>query len=128
MHHVLVHLVEVLQAVLHLFVRVLKIRKRNTLNDGLINRHFCFMYSFMNKKYYTYILLTEKGTYYCGYTDNVEKRFEMHKEGKGAKYTRANKPIKIVYSKEFPTKSEAMKEEIRIKSLSHAQKTELINS
>ena len=51
--------------------------------------------------YYTYLLLTEKGSFYCGYTDNIEKRFQKHLSGKGAKYTRANKPVKIAYSKEF---------------------------
>ena len=76
--------------------------------------------------YYTYILLTENNTFYCGYTDNVEKRFQAHCEGKGAKYTRANKPVKIVYQKEFETKSEAMKEEARIKKLSHKEKSDLI--
>ena len=65
----------------------------------------------MNKKYYVYILLTVKNTYYCGYTDDVEKRFQKHLEGKAAKYTRAFKPVKILYSKEFETKQEAQKEE-----------------
>lgn len=81
----------------------------------------------MAKKYYTYMLLIENGAFYCGYTDNVEKRFQAHLKGKGAKYTRANKPLKIVYKKIFETKSEAMKEEARLKKLSHAQKMELIN-
>lgn len=81
----------------------------------------------MEKKYYTYILLTEQNTLYCGYTDDVEKRFQAHLEGKGAKYTRAHKPIKVVYQKEFSTKSEAMKEEARIKSLSRYEKLKMIN-
>ena len=64
---------------------------------------------------------------YCGYTDNIEKRFQAHLEGKGAKYTRANKPVRIVWQKEFETKSEALKEEYRIKhKLTRKQKLELI--
>ncbi len=83
---------------------------------------------FMDKKHFVYILETEHNTFYCGYTDDVEKRFKQHQEGKGAKYTRANKPIKIVYQKEFKTKSEALKEEYRIKhKLTRKQKLELIN-
>lgn len=82
----------------------------------------------MDKKYYTYLLLTDNNSFYCGYTDDVEKRFKAHIEGKGAKYTRAHKPIKIVYKKEFTTKSEAMKEEFRIKHLSHNEKLKLIKS
>ena len=79
-------------------------------------------------KFFTYVLLTENNTFYCGYTDDVQKRFEKHKAGLAAKYTRANKPVKIVYTKEFDTKSEAMKEECRIKKLTRKQKEELIQS
>jgi putative endonuclease len=83
----------------------------------------------MSEKHFVYILLTQNNTLYCGYTDNVEKRFNEHLSGKGAKYTKANKPVKVVYQKEFPTKSEALKEEYRIKhKLTKAQKLELINS
>lgn len=82
----------------------------------------------MDKKYFTYILLTEQNTLYCGYTDDVEKRFQAHLEGKGAKYTHSHKPIKIVYQKEFETKSDAMKEERRIKKLSRFEKLKLINN
>lgn len=82
----------------------------------------------MCKKYYTYILLTEHNTLYCGYTDDVNKRFQAHLCGKGAKYTRANKPVKIVYQKEFDNKSDAMKEEARIKKLTHEEKFALIES
>lgn len=80
----------------------------------------------MDKKYYTYVLLTESNTLYCGYTDDVEKRFEAHMSGKGAKYTKANRPIKIIYTACFDTKSEAMKEECRIKSLSKSEKLEFM--
>ena len=81
----------------------------------------------MEKRHFVYILLTVRDTLYCGYTDDVEKRFKAHMEGKGAKYTRANKPLKLVYVKEFPTKSEALKEEIRIKNLTREQKFQLIS-
>ena len=81
----------------------------------------------MEKKYYTYILLIEDNSLYCGYTDDVKRRFQAHMEGKGAKFTRAHKPVKIVYTKEFNTKSEAMKEEYRIKHLPRSEKLKLIN-
>ena len=79
----------------------------------------------MDKKYFVYILLTERNTYYCGYTDDIEKRYKAHLEGKGAKYTRANKPVKIVWQKEFDNKNDAMKEEFRIKHLKRAEKEKL---
>jgi len=82
----------------------------------------------MSEKFYVYIIQTENETLYCGYTTDVERRFQEHKSGVGAKYTRANKPVKIVYTKEFSTKSDALKEEYRIKhKLTRAQKLELIN-
>ncbi len=80
-----------------------------------------------NKKYYVYIILTVNNKLYCGYTDNVERRYKLHKEGKAAKFTKANKPFMLVYSKEFNTKNDAMKEECRIKKLSRKQKEKLIN-
>ncbi len=80
-----------------------------------------------DKKFYVYIILTERNTLYCGYTDDVLRRFELHKTGKGAKYTRANKPVKLVYTKEFPTKKEAQKEEYRIKHLPRKKKLEICN-
>ena len=83
----------------------------------------------MSEKHFVYIILTERYTLYFGYTDNFEKRFKNHIEGKGAKYTKANKPLKIVWQKEFETKSEALKEEYRIKhKLSRKQKLDLINN
>lgn len=82
----------------------------------------------MEKKFYTYIIITVDNTLYCGYTDDPETRFEKHKAGIAAKYTRSHKPLKIVYLREFDTKSEAMKEECRIKSLTRVQKEELIKS
>lgn len=81
------------------------------------------------KKHFVYILLTERDTLYCGYTDNVEKRFEQHICGKGAKYTKANKPTKILWQKEFATKEEAMKEEYRIKhKMTRGQKLQYIEN
>ena len=82
----------------------------------------------MDKKYYTYIILTEKNTFYCGYTDDIQKRFQAHVEGREAKYTRANKPVKLVYQKEFDTKSDAMKEEARIKKLTHKEKLDILTN
>ena len=78
-----------------------------------------------SKKYFVYLILTVNNKLYCGYTDDVQKRFEAHKSGKGAKFTRANKPLKIVYTKEFATKQEAQKEEDRIKRLKRKEKEKL---
>ena len=78
-------------------------------------------------KYYLYILQTTDNTLYCGIARDVQKRFQEHLSGKGAKYTRSHKPLKIVYTKEFENKREALKEEIRIKKLSKKEKLRLIS-
>lgn len=80
-----------------------------------------------NKKFYVYVILTVNNKLYCGYTDDVARRYKLHKEGKGAKFTRANKPFMIVYTAEFNSKIEAQHEERRIKKLSRKQKEKLVN-
>ena len=82
----------------------------------------------MDEKFYTYILLTEKNTLYCGWTNDLEKRFENHKKGVASKYTRAHKPVKFVYVEHHESKSEAMRAECRIKKLSKKQKEILITN
>lgn len=76
--------------------------------------------------YYVYILKCGDGSFYCGYTNDVEKRFEKHKSGKGAKYTRSRLPLEIVYIEEFETKSDALKRECQIKAMKRIQKEKLI--
>lgn len=75
---------------------------------------------------YVYILLCENGSYYTGYTIDIKKRYAQHEAGK-VKYTRAFKPIKILQSWSFKTKSEAMKAEYWIKQQAKKQKAVFIN-
>ena len=78
-------------------------------------------------KYYLYILKTLDNTLYCGIARNVLARFEEHKAGTGAKYTRSHKPEKLVYVDIFEDKSSACKEEYRIKkTLTRQEKLALI--
>jgi len=80
-------------------------------------------------KYYLYILETINNTLYCGITSDIKKRYKTHLEGKGAKYTKANRPKRVVLAKEFENKSLALKEEYRIKkTLNRNEKIELIKS
>ena len=75
------------------------------------------------------MLQCENNKIYTGVAKDVEARFEVHLNGikkGGAKFTSANKPIRILYKKEFETKSEAMKEEIRIKKLQKEEKLKLV--
>lgn len=76
--------------------------------------------------YYVYLLRCSDGSLYCGYTVDLDKRVSQHNSGKGAKYTRARRPVELVYRECFATKSEAMKREAAIKKLSRQQKLDLI--
>ena len=79
----------------------------------------------MNENY-TYILRCADGTYYCGWTNNLDRRLKAHNEGKGAKYTRSRRPVALVYYEAFSTKEEAMRREYEIKQLPRKKKEELI--
>ncbi len=76
--------------------------------------------------FYIYILKCRDGTFYTGYTHNLQQRIAQHNEGKGAKYTRGRGPVTLIYFETYQTKSEAMKREYEIKQLSREQKYELI--
>lgn len=75
---------------------------------------------------YTYIVKCSDKTFYTGWTNDLEKRIEMHNSGKGAKYTKARLPVELVYYEAFDTKEEAMSREWHIKRLSRSEKQKLI--
>ena len=77
-------------------------------------------------KHYTYILECRDQTLYTGYTTDLERRLKVHNDGKGAKYTKIRRPVKLVYHEEFDNKSEALKREYALKQLSRKQKLLLI--
>jgi putative endonuclease len=78
--------------------------------------------------YYVYILLCVDGSFYTGYTKNVDERTKLHSNGRGARYTKMHKPKKVVYVEQFILRAEAMRREKTIKKLSHEQKENLISS
>lgn len=77
---------------------------------------------------YTYIVQCADGTLYTGWTTDVRKRVKAHNEEKtGAKYTKAKRPVKLVYYEGYDSKEEAMRREYAIKQLTRRQKLKLIN-
>jgi len=78
--------------------------------------------------YYFYLARCSDNSLYCGSCVDLDAREKRHNEGKGAKYTRSRKPIKIIYSEEFETKCEALKREAQVKTYSKIQKEELAQS
>lgn len=77
---------------------------------------------------YTYILKCADGTYYTGWTTDLEQRLKAHNQGTGAKYTRAHRPVTLAYAELHATKSDAMKREAAIKKLSRKEKEALAAS
>lgn len=75
--------------------------------------------------HYTYMLKCNDGTYYTGYTMDLQKRLKAHNEGKGAKYTRGRGPVELMYYEEYEEKQTAMHREWEIKQLSRKQKEAL---
>lgn len=75
---------------------------------------------------YVYILSCIDNTLYTGWTNDLERRINVHSSGKGAKYTRGRLPVKLVYFEKFNDKKLAMKREYAIKRLSREEKLKLI--
>ena len=76
----------------------------------------------MDHKAYMYVVECCDGSYYTGYTTDVKKRITVHNRGKGAKYTRARLPVKLIYAQGFESKEEAMSAEALFKRKTRPQK------
>ena len=78
--------------------------------------------------FFVYLLECCDGSYYCGYTKDIKKRVVTHNKGTGSKYTRARRPVKLIYFEESKSISSAMKREHAIKRLSRKEKEKLVKS
>ena len=81
----------------------------------------------MDHKAYMYVLECRDGSYYTGYTTDVRKRLSVHNSGKGAKYTRARLPVKLIYAQGFASKEEAMSAEALLKRKKRPQKERFLS-
>lgn len=75
---------------------------------------------------YVYIVRCSDGSFYTGWTNNLEKRIISHNAGKGAKYTRGRRPVSLVYYEEIAEKEAAMRREAAIKKLTREKKEQLV--
>jgi len=79
------------------------------------------------KMYFVYIAQCSDDTFYTGITSDLKRRIEEHNSSKlGAKYTKARRPVKLIYSKEFNDRSSAQIEEARIKKLTRNKKLDFL--
>ena len=74
---------------------------------------------------YCYILECADGTYYTGWSTDPKRRMEQHNKGKGARYTKTRRPVKLVYVEPQTDKIAALKRERAIKALTRKKKMEL---
>jgi putative endonuclease len=75
---------------------------------------------------FVYLLRCADGTLYCGWSTDPERRLRQHEAGTASRYTRTRRPVELVWSAECGDRSEALREEARVKRLSRAQKSALI--
>ena len=86
------------------------------------------MASIMESEHYVYILRCRDGSLYTGWTTDLAKRVKAHNDGRGAKYTKSRRPVRLAYFECFDEKIPAQKREREIKKLSKAQKESLVLS
>ncbi len=77
---------------------------------------------------FVYLLRCSDGTLYTGWAMDVAARIKVHNAGHGARYTRARRPVKLIYSEELPTRADAMKREQAIKKYPRAKKLQLVSN
>lgn len=78
------------------------------------------------KSWNVYVVECSDGSLYTGITTDLNRRLAEHNSGKGAKYTKTRRPVRLRASWYFPDRSSASKEEARIKKLSRTDKLLLI--
>jgi len=76
--------------------------------------------------WYLYITRNQNGAFYTGITANLNRRLKEHQRGKGGKYTRRNRPQKLLYTEQFSTRDQAQARELQIKRWSRKKKQALI--
>lgn len=76
--------------------------------------------------YFVYLIKCRDKSIYTGITTDVTRRFKEHKNGKGGRYTRSKKVVKILYTERFKTRGEALKRESEIKKWDRQKKLALI--
>jgi putative endonuclease len=82
----------------------------------------------METSWFLYLLECNNGAYYAGITNDLDARFATHASGKGARYTRANPPIRIIATKPYPDRSSASIAEAQLKALPRKKKLGYFNA
>jgi predicted GIY-YIG superfamily endonuclease len=81
-----------------------------------------------DETWFVYIVECRDGSLYCGITNDVDRRECQHNEGTASRYTRARRPVRIVYTEPQPSRSAALIREFAIKLMSRKEKETLVAS
>lgn len=76
--------------------------------------------------WFVYIILCEDGSLYTGFSPNPQERFEDHKNGKGGRYTRSHKPVRLLFTEQHESKPAALKRESQIKGWGRTKKMRIL--
>jgi putative endonuclease len=80
------------------------------------------------KAWCLYLLECRNGSYYAGITNDLDARYAAHVDGRGARYTRANPPLRLIGSRPFADRSAASRAEFEIKRLPRSLKIAFIQN
>ena len=80
----------------------------------------------IREKWFLYILECNDGSFYTGITNDMDRRFKMHNDGKASKYTRTRRPVKLLYQESCKGRTNALVRECAVKELPRKKKEELI--
>lgn len=75
---------------------------------------------------FVYMVACADGSFYTGWTTDLQARVQAHNEGRGSAYTRSRRPVHLVYWEEQPNRAQAMQREAAIKKMTRARKKQLI--
>jgi predicted GIY-YIG superfamily endonuclease len=75
---------------------------------------------------FPYILRCSDGSFYVGHTDNLRDRLERHNEGTASLFTRARRPVEMIYAESFTSRDAAIKRERQVKHWKRAKKSALL--
>lgn len=78
--------------------------------------------------FYCYIVECADGTFYTGWSTDPQRRLRQHNRGRGARYTRTHRPVRLVYVEECPDRRSAMQRELAIKALPRRKKQKLVEA
>lgn len=106
------------------FARGLRPKKKRGECPELVEGPYLSKFGAMN--FYFYFARCADDSLYAGYCKDIQAREAKHNAGEGAKYTRSRKPVKIIYSEPFETRTDAMRREAQVKKWTRIKKENLI--